>query len=68
MREVRDIVGMADVWWKHVFATLEDAGGERNDGRTPEVCEQDQRRLKTVSRLVFVGLHHFPISSTQVAH
>ena len=34
MWEVQDIVGVADVWRKHMFATLEDAGGERNDGRT----------------------------------
>ena len=33
MREVQDTVGMADIWWKHAFATLEDAGGKRNNGR-----------------------------------
>ena len=35
MREMRDTVGMADVWWRRAFATLVDAEGERNDGRTP---------------------------------
>ena len=44
MREVRDIVGMADVWWKRVFATLEDAGGERNDGRTALSAHKRQNK------------------------